>query len=461
MKRNVFWIFAICAFGGVGVAQEQYRGGMVHGPKAGFDIAAPEGWVLDTEAGKGQGFQCVLYPKGSSWSDAKTAMYANVATPQWEGVNAFVAMAIKEMKAKHGTPKEKIASGKTRDGREYFINEYPATKTYSQWERVGYVQLPQGVGFIVLTSRDKASYQKDSGALQKVLQTLVSVEPKSEVASGQEYARRYRQLLDQHKESEKEALLTEWREKAPDDPDAWVTSANYYFNERQTNISQNKPGPGDITLTDEKTGKIAGSISFEQTEGSLKRAADLLQEATTKFPDHLDIWCGLAFMYQESGDFDSELSTLKKMVAYAREHPTQLKWLKGEPLGEPADKFVPDKLHEYGSYYEKKENAEDDKRWFQISSLATDQYQNDPQGFEDAAGYWEDMGEWQKARETFEKAHQIDPKSAYALIGLGQISAEMKDFTNARKYYEEALKLEPHGHYSQTAKEALTKLKKK
>jgi len=153
--------------------------GMVHGPKAGFDITAPEGWVLDTEAGKGQGFQCVLYPKGSSWSDAKTVMYANVASPQWEGVNAFVAMAIKEMKAKHGTAKEKIASGKTRDGREYFINEYPATKTYSQWERVGYVQLPQGVGYIVLTSRDKASYQKDSGALEKVLQALVSVEPKS------------------------------------------------------------------------------------------------------------------------------------------------------------------------------------------------------------------------------------------------------------------------------------------
>ena len=53
------------------------------------------------------------------------------------------------MKAKHGTPKEKIASGKTKDGHDYFINEYPATKTYSQWERVGYVQLPQGVAYIV------------------------------------------------------------------------------------------------------------------------------------------------------------------------------------------------------------------------------------------------------------------------------------------------------------------------
>src|SRR6266581_1100633 len=442
------------------LGEETSPGGIVHGPKASFNISAPEGWVVDNESGKGQDMPCVLYPKGSSWSDAKTVMYANMAGAEFEGVNAFVEMAIKEMKAKHGTPKEKITSGKTKDGHDYFINEYPATKTYSQWERVGYVQLPQGVAYIVLTSRDQASYQRDSGQLEKVLKTLVSVEPKSEVASGQEYARRYRQLLDQHAEEQIEPLLTEWREKAPDDPDAWITSANYYFNQRQTNISSKKPGPGDITLTDKK-GKLSGSISFEQTNENMKRAAVLLQEATTKFPDHLDIWCGLAFMYQESGDFDNELAVLKKMVAYARGHPTQLKWLKGESLSEPADKFVSEKLHEYGLYYQKKENAEDDKRWFQISSLATQQYPNRAEGFNDAAGYYADLGDWKKAREFLEKAHEIEPKSVGALVNLGNISVEMKDFAGARKYYEEALKLEPNGQYAQEAKQALRKLKKK
>src|SRR6266566_4114761 len=459
-KICVLALLALAAVCSPMPAQETSGGGIVHGPKAAFNIAAPDGWVLDNESGKGQDLPCVLYPKAESWSKAKTVMYAKVASPQWEGVNAFVEWAIQGMKAKHGIPKEKIASGKTKDGHDYFINEYPATKTYSQWERVGYVQLPQGVAFIVLTSRDKASYQKDSGQLEKVLKTLVYVEPKSEAASGKEYAHRYRQLLDQHADDQVEPLLTEWREKVPEDPDAWITSANYYFNQRQTNISTKKPGPGDITLTDKK-GKLAGSISFEQDEANMKRATDLLQEATTKFPDHLDIWCRLAFMYQESGDFDDELATLKKMVAYAREHPAQLKWLKGEPLSEPADKFVSEKLHEYGLYYQKKENAEDDKRWFQISSLATQQYPNRAEGFNDVAGYYVDIGEWQKAREQLEKARQINPKSVGALMNLGKVSIEMKDFSGARKYYEEALKLEPNGQYAQEAKEALRKLKKK
>src|ERR1700694_5849941 len=161
-------------------AQDTYPGGIVYGPKAAFNIAAPEGWVLDNESGSSQGLPCVLYPKGESWADARTIMYAKIAGTKFEDVNAFVATAIKEMAKTHGKPKEKIASGKTHDGHDYIINEYPATKTYSQWERVAYVQLPHPAAYIVLSSRDHASYQKDSGALQEVLKTFIYLQPKSD-----------------------------------------------------------------------------------------------------------------------------------------------------------------------------------------------------------------------------------------------------------------------------------------
>ena len=161
------------------VAQSNYPGGIVYGPKAAFNIGAPEGWVLDNEAGVNQGLPCVLYPKGSSWADAKTIMYAKIAGTQFEDVNAFVAMAIKEMQKTHGKPNEKIASGKTHDGHDYFINEYPATKNYSQRERVAYVQLPHAVAYIVLSSRSEASYRKDAPALEGVLKTFNYLEPKS------------------------------------------------------------------------------------------------------------------------------------------------------------------------------------------------------------------------------------------------------------------------------------------
>jgi tetratricopeptide (TPR) repeat protein len=279
-------------------------------------------------------------------------------------------------------------------------------------------------------------------------------------ADEQDYAARFKQLREEKADAKIEPLLNEWREKRPNDPEAWITSANYYFNQRQAMISTKKPQKGDFSLTDKKTGKVAGSISFEQDKGNMKRAADLLQEATVKFPDRLDIWCGLAFIYQESGDFESEMSTLHRMVAYTREHTTQLKWLKGEPLNEPADKFVPEKLHGYGLYYEKKENAEDDQRWFQISTLATEQYPSNATAWNDVAGYYADIGEWQKARDSLEKAHQIEPKSTGILINLGNISLQLEDVVDARRFFEEALKLEPNGQYAEEAKDALRQLKK-
>src|SRR5947208_13390642 len=140
MKRSMTCVLAfllLAALSSSADDQQAFQGGTVYGPKAGFNVSAPEGWVVDNESGKEQGMPCVLYPKGSSWAAAKTVMYANVAGTEFEDVNAFVAGAITEMKAKHGIPKEKIASGKTQDGHDYFVNEYAATKTYSQWERVG------------------------------------------------------------------------------------------------------------------------------------------------------------------------------------------------------------------------------------------------------------------------------------------------------------------------------------
>src|SRR5262249_7924195 len=106
-----------------------------------------------------------------------------IAGTDFEDANVFVASAIKAMEKVHGKPKEKIEQGKTGDGDEYLINEYPATKTYSQWERVAYVQLPKAVTYIVLSSRDQASYSKDAPALTEVLKSFRYLEPKSDLVS--------------------------------------------------------------------------------------------------------------------------------------------------------------------------------------------------------------------------------------------------------------------------------------
>jgi tetratricopeptide (TPR) repeat protein len=279
------------------------------------------------------------------------------------------------------------------------------------------------------------------------------------LAAEQDYAARFKELRERKADAQIEPLLNEWREKRPNDPDAWITSANYYFNQRQVMISRKKPQKGDFSLTD-KTGKQAGSISFESDEAATKRAADLLQQATTKFPDRLDIWCGLAFVYQESGDFDSEFSTLQRMVSYARDHLAQLRWLNGENLPEPADHFIPRKLHSYGMYYEKKENPEDDKRFLKIATFAAEQFPGHPYAFNDVALYYSIAGDNAQTREWLEKANRINPKDTLVLMNLGQICSKLGDNRDARKWYQEVLKVDPEGEYALQATNALAKLKK-
>jgi hypothetical protein len=155
-----------------GFAQETHPGGIVYGPKAAFKIDAPPGWVLDNSVGVEQGLPCVLYPKGSTWADANAIMYAKIASTQYEDVGKFVANAIQQMEKVHGKPKEKVDTGKTSDGQPYFINEYPATKSYSQWERVAYIQLPKAVAYIVFSARDEASYRKNFHALNEALKSF-------------------------------------------------------------------------------------------------------------------------------------------------------------------------------------------------------------------------------------------------------------------------------------------------
>jgi hypothetical protein len=174
----------VCLFGLIGISQSQsqntHPGGIVYGPKAAFKIDAPAGWVLDNSAGVEQGLPCVLYPKGSSWQDARTIIYAKIASTEFTEVDQFVARSIKEMQKVHGLPRKKVASGKTGDGKPYFINEYRATKAYSQWEQAAYIQLPGAVAYIILSSRDESSFHKDAPALKEVLKSFASMEVKAE-----------------------------------------------------------------------------------------------------------------------------------------------------------------------------------------------------------------------------------------------------------------------------------------
>ncbi|MGZ4983498.1 MAG: hypothetical protein ACXV9Q_05320 [Chthoniobacterales bacterium] len=114
--RLVFaFVFVLGLFAGAGAEQVPF--GIVYGPKAAFNIAAPEGWVIDNSAGAQQGLPCVLYRKGEPWESGDPVMYAKIASTSVVDAEAFAKAAVEDAKKKRGEYKTKrVESGKTKDG---------------------------------------------------------------------------------------------------------------------------------------------------------------------------------------------------------------------------------------------------------------------------------------------------------------------------------------------------------
>lgn len=150
----------------------KFEGGIVYGPKAAFKICAPKDWVLDNSSGLAQGLHCVLYPQGKTWKNTCVGMYAKIASPEYPHKDEFIRFAIDYFKK--NDPKfsyRKIADGNTSEGFEYTMYEY-IRPTYSHYERVVYIQLPEAVAYIVYTSFKDEIYKTYSGKLDEVLSSF-------------------------------------------------------------------------------------------------------------------------------------------------------------------------------------------------------------------------------------------------------------------------------------------------
>src|SRR5438270_12734017 len=75
-------------------------GVIVYAQGGAFMVAAPSGWVTDRETGQKLGVCCVFYPAGSTWDDAESIMYPEIAEKyeQHSNLRAFVAFDVEQFR---------------------------------------------------------------------------------------------------------------------------------------------------------------------------------------------------------------------------------------------------------------------------------------------------------------------------------------------------------------------------
>jgi tetratricopeptide (TPR) repeat protein len=252
-----------------------------------------------------------------------------------------------------------------------------------------------------------------------------------------------------------EAHLAEWRQREPGNPDAYILSANWYFERamNSVNITTKPPEGKDFELRDSK-GKVAGSISAGSPTAA-NQAADFLRTALEHWPERFDIHCGLAHMMQETSQWDAEIAALRNAATAVKEHRDKLRWCHAEKIAPPVDQFVAEKLHSFAARQYERENDDGIKRMQTIAELLVEVAPNRPEGYNDLAVVKGVSEDWPGMQELLEKAVAIAPQDALVWINLGDNSIRLGRTKRAEEAYQHVLKTTKNNDYQHAARDGL------
>lgn len=283
---------------------------------------------------------------------------------------------------------------------------------------------------VPLVAKEPSTYQADYAALKK------KVPPEN---------------MEKH--------LADWREREPQNPDAYILTANWYFEQamKAVDVTTKAPDGKDFALTD-KDGKVAGSLSFGSAAGA-NQAAGFLRDALERWPERFDIHCGIAHMMQETEQWEAEIAALQKAAAAVREQGEKLRWCHAEKIAPPLDKFVAEKFHSFAVRQYERENEDGIKRMEIIAGLLVELAPKRAEGYNDLAIVKGVAKDWAGMQERLEKAAAVAPEDALVWLNLGDNSVRLGQTARAREAYGRALKTTKNKDYQRAAREGLAKLK--
>jgi hypothetical protein len=147
---------------------EEKGAGLVFGKDYAFAVAAPEGWVFDSESGIQQGLHAVFYPVGSSWKEGQAVMYVNAA-PRAETLEKFVEGEVANFRK--GSPRLKVSdeeppavAGKQRVVAKRFVEDQ-----LGNFEAVSYIEESKVVVIFVLSARTQGEFDAALPAFRKLV----------------------------------------------------------------------------------------------------------------------------------------------------------------------------------------------------------------------------------------------------------------------------------------------------
>jgi hypothetical protein len=146
-------------------------GGIIYGPDHSYILKAPDGWVLDNEAGVKQGIQAVFYPVGSSWAESKAVMYTRVQDRDNRSLDKVIEQDLAHSSGDSPTFKATKEPPIISKLKQEATVRYLSGDKHKSYEAVAYFEEPKLVILIILSSRNKEDFDKSLNAFESLVKS--------------------------------------------------------------------------------------------------------------------------------------------------------------------------------------------------------------------------------------------------------------------------------------------------
>lgn len=145
---------------------------IVYAEGGGFMMTGPKGWTSDRAVGKQLGVCCVYYPEGSTWNDAETIMYPNIAVKR-DGQKTLKEFMANDLAGfRKDNPEMTFSDGDTitlKDNRAAVVRYFYGVNQKS-FEAVAYIDEEYVIALVVLSSKTQKGLNDSLPLLRETLQ---------------------------------------------------------------------------------------------------------------------------------------------------------------------------------------------------------------------------------------------------------------------------------------------------
>ncbi len=260
----------------------------------------------------------------------------------------------------------------------------------------------------------------------------------------------WNELAENYSVEDVDRFLQRWRSTYPDDPEAWISSANWNAQQsQQSMLHMSAPmlgasitgkvsdGDGEDIVIHPLDGKQSEFMSESKytDKNRLSEALRFYQEVQKRFPYRVDNYENLASFYFILGQYDKLVDTLRMKSRAIMNTDRELEGVNYQKLNVSKEQIMFHSFHK-ALFVLNQENSEAAlNAQLELALLITRTLPDNPIAWSDLVNVYYRRGDTLAAYKAASKAYEIDPKDEIIVINLATCCIELGFKEEAIKHY--------------------------